>query len=44
VKVKQRKEAVFLVGGTVTGGERFAVLVGERHGRDLRYLGTVEMG
>ena len=44
VKVKQRRSGVFVVAGMVTRGERFAVLVGQRQGRALAYLGTVEMG
>ena len=28
----------------MTGRDRFGVLVGRRHGRSLRFLGTVERG
>ena len=44
VKVKQRREGVFLIGGLATGRDRFGVLVGQRQARALRFLGTVEMG
>jgi ATP-dependent DNA ligase len=44
LKVKQRREDVFMIGGLATGRDRFGVLVGRRQGRSFHYLGTVEMG
>ena len=45
VKVKQRREGVFVIGGITTTSHGFAgVLVGQRAGRTLRFLGTIEMG
>jgi bifunctional non-homologous end joining protein LigD len=45
VKVKQRREGVFPIGGIATTSDGFVgALVGQRHGRMLHYLGTMEMG
>ena len=44
VPASSRPQGVFLIGGLATGRDSFGVLVGQRQGRALRYLGTVEIG